>query len=81
MKTRDLSNGNPAKVLIFFALPMILSVTLQQIYNIADSSIAGRMISKDALSAVSVSYPINMIYLSFATGLGVGIGVITSRFF
>lgn len=81
MKTKDLSSGNPAKVLILFALPMILSVTLQQIYNIADSSIAGRMISKDALSAVSVSYPINMIYLSFATGLGVGIGVITSRFF
>ena len=52
MKTRDLSNGNPAKVLIFFALPMILSVTLQQIYNIADSSIAGRMISKDALMLV-----------------------------
>ncbi len=81
MKTRDLSKGTPWKVLILFALPMILSVTLQQIYNIADSAIAGQMISDQALAAVSASYPITMIYLSIATGLGVGAGVITSRYF
>lgn len=81
MKTRDLSMGTPWKVLILFALPMILSVTLQQIYNIADSAIAGKMISDAALASVSASYPITMIYLSIATGLGVGAGVITSRYF
>lgn len=81
MKTIDLTKGNPSKVLIMFAIPMILSVTLQQIYNIADSSIAGTFIGSDALAAVSASYPITMIYLSFATGIGVGTGVITSRFF
>lgn len=81
MKTNDLSKGTPWKVLLIFALPMILSVTLQQIYNIADSVIAGKMIGANALAAVSASYPITMIYLSIATGLGVGSGVITSRFF
>ena len=81
MKTTDLSKGTPWKVLVLFALPMILSVTLQQIYNIADSSIAGKMIGDNALAAVSASYPITMIYLSIATGLGVGCGVITSRYF
>ena len=44
MKTKDLSQGSPTKSLLLFAIPMILSVTLQQIYNIADSSIAGNMI-------------------------------------
>lgn len=81
MKTKDLSEGSPLKALILFAIPMILSVTLQQIYNIADSSIAGNMISSDALAAVSASYPITMIYLSIATGLGVGAGVVVSRYF
>lgn len=81
MRTTDLSKGKPSKVLILFALPMILSVTLQQIYNIADSVIAGRLINPDALASVSASYPITMIYLSIATGLGVGAGVITSRHF
>lgn len=81
MKTTNLSQGNPTKVLILFALPMILSITLQQVYNIADSAIAGNFIDSNALAAVSISYPITMIYLSIATGLGVGIGVVTSKFF
>lgn len=81
MKTINLSKGNPAKTLILFAIPMILSVTLQQIYNIADSAIGGKFIGSDALAAVSAPYSITMIYLAFATGLGVGAGIITSRYF
>lgn len=81
MKSNDLTKGSPFKSLILFAIPMILSVTLQQIYNIADSSIAGQMIGSDALASVSASYPITMIYLSIATGLGVGAGVVVSRYF
>ncbi len=81
MKSNDLTKGSPFKSLILFAIPMILSVTLQQIYNIADSSIAGQMIGSDALASVSASYPITMIYLSIATGLGIGSGVVVSRYF
>lgn len=81
MKSNDLTKGSPFKSLILFAIPMILSVTLQQIYNIADSSIAGKMIDSNALASVSASYPITMIYLSIATGLGIGSGVVVSRYF
>lgn len=81
MATKDLSVGKPWKVILLFSLPMILSVTLQQIYNIADSMIAGRIIGGNALGAISASYPITMIYLGLATGAGVGTGVVVSRFF
>ncbi len=81
MATKDLSVGKPWKVILLFALPMILSVTLQQVYNLADSMIAGRIIGPDALGAISASYPITMIYLGLATGSGVGTGVVVSRFF
>lgn len=81
MATKDLSVGKPWKVILLFALPMILSVTLQQVYNLADSMIAGRIIGTNALGAVSASYPITMIYLGLATGSGVGTGVVVSRFF
>lgn len=81
MATKDLSVGKPWKVILLFALPMILSVTLQQVYNLADSLIAGRIIGANALGAVSASYPITMIYLGLATGSGVGTGVVVSRFF
>ena len=81
MATKDLSVGKPWKVILLFALPMIISVTLQQVYNIADSMIAGRFIGGSALGAISASYPITMIYLGLASGSGIGTGVVVSRFF
>ena len=72
MNKRDkLVTGSPFKTLLFFSLPMILSVTLQQFYNICDSMIAGRMISDNSLSAVSATYPITVVYLAIAVGFGV----------
>ncbi|MCR5350606.1 MAG: MATE family efflux transporter [Acholeplasmatales bacterium] len=74
-----LTEGSPFKTLLIFSLPMILSVTLQQFYNICDSLIAGSMISDNALSAVSASYPITVVYLAIAVGFGVGANIITAR--
>jgi len=78
-KTEKLTAGKPFKTLLLFSLPMILSVTLQQLYNICDSMIAGKFISDDALSAVSATYPITVVYLAIATGFGVGANIITAR--
>jgi len=81
MTKRDkLVTGSPFKTLLFFSLPMILSVTLQQFYNICDSMIAGKMISDNSLSAVSATYPITVVYLAIAVGFGVGTNIITARF-
>ena len=81
MNKRDkLTNGSPFKTLLLFSLPMILSVTLQQFYNICDSMIAGKMISDNALSAVSATYPVTVVYLAIAVGFGVGANIITARF-
>ena len=79
-KKDKLVTGNPFKTLLFFSLPMILSVTLQQFYNICDSMIAGRMISDNSLSAVSATYPITVVYLAIAVGFGVGANIITARY-
>lgn len=81
MTTKDMSKGNTLRVLILFTLPMILSVSFQQLYNIADSVIAGNMLGKDALAAVSASYPITMIFMAVGTGLSVGCSVVTSRIY
>jgi Na+-driven multidrug efflux pump len=78
-KSVKLVSGNPFKTLLLFSIPMILSVTLQQFYNICDSMIAGKMISDSALSAVSATYPITVVYLAIAVGFGVGANIITSR--
>ena len=79
--TKDLTAGKPGRVLTLFALPMLLSVLFQQFYNMADNIIAGQFISDAALDAVSISYPITMIYLAIAHGINVGINVVVSQLF
>ena len=79
-KKNKLTSGNTFNTLLLFSLPMILAVTLQQFYNICDSLIAGRLISDNALSAVSSTYPVTVFYLAIAVGFGVGANIITARF-
>lgn len=74
----DLTKERPTKALLRFALPMVLSVAFQQVYNIADKVIAGRYAGEDALAAVSASYPMTMIIMAFALGSNVGCSVVIS---
>ena len=77
----DLTKEHPDKTLLRFLLPMMFSVAFQQIYNIADSMIAGRFAGEDALAAVGASYPITVIFMAFAVGMNLGASVIVSRLF
>ena len=77
----DLTKEHPDKTLWRFLLPMMFSVAFQQIYNIADSMIAGRFAGEDALAAVGASYPITVIFMAFAVGMNLGASVIVSRLF
>lgn len=77
----DLTQGSSRKMLWAFSIPMLLSVIFQQMYNIADSIIAGRFIGEDALAAVGASYPITMIFMAVAVGSNIGCAVVVSRLF
>lgn len=78
---KDLTVGKPERVLWRFCLPLLGSVVFQQLYNIADSLVAGRYAGEDALAAVGNSYEITLIYLAFAFGCNMGCSVIVSQFF
>ena len=58
---RDLTNGKPSTVLWRFCLPLFGSIIFQQLYNIADSFVAGKFIGEEALAAVGNSYEITLI--------------------
>ncbi len=53
---RDLTVGHPGRALRRFCLPLFGSILFQQLYNIADSLIAGKFIGESALAAVGNSY-------------------------
>ena len=79
--TKDLTVGKPWKVLLSFCIPLLGSVLFQQLYNIADSLVAGKCIGEHALAAVGNSYEITLIFLAFAMGCNIGISVIVSQLF
>lgn len=78
---KDLTTGKPEKVLWEFCIPLLGSILFQQLYNIADSLVAGRFIGENALAAVGNSYEITLIFIAFAFGCNVGCSVIVSQFF
>ena len=76
---KDLTMGKPSSVLIKFAIPMILANIFQQLYNLADSIIAGNVLGVNALSATSVSYPVTLIYTGIAIGASQGAAVVIAN--
>ena len=78
---KDLTIGKPQTVLWQFSLPLLGSVLFQQLYNIADSLVAGKFIGENALAAVGNAYEITLIFIAFAFGCNIGCSVIVSRFF
>lgn len=78
---KELTAGKPLPMLIKYSLPLIGSVIFQQLYNLADSFVAGRFVGENALAAVGNSYEVTLIYLAFAIGGNIGCSVVVSQFF
>lgn len=78
---KDLTVGKTSTVLWKFCLPLFGSIIFQQLYNIADSFVAGKFIGENALAAVGNSYEITLIFIAFAFGCNIGCSVIVSQLF
>ena len=71
---KDLTEGKEGKLILNFALPMLLGNVFQQLYNVVDSIIIGKVLGKEALAAVGASFPlifalISLDYASIQGGL------------
>lgn len=77
----DLTEGKVWKVIIHFALPLLIGNLLQQFYNITDSIIVGQFLGKEALAAVSASFFIYYFIVSLVIGVGSGTTVVVSQLF
>lgn len=78
---KDLTVGKPESVLWRFCMPLFGSIIFQQLYNIADSFVAGKFIGENALAAVGNSYEITLIFIAFAFGCNMGCSVVVSKLF
>ena len=66
------------KLLVNMALPMIISMLVQALYNIVDSIFVSQ-ISPNAVTALSLAFPIQNVQIGFATGIGVGVNALLSK--
>ena len=78
---KDLTTGKTSAVIFKFCIPLFGSIIFQQLYNIADSFVAGKFIGENALAAVGNSYEITLIFIAFAFGCNIGCSVIAAQLF
>ena len=71
-KIRDMTEGSPFRHIVGFALPMLLGMLLQQLYNVVDTMVVGRLLGVEALAGVGATGSINFMIIGFCTGLGAG---------
>lgn len=79
--TKDMTKGEPWKIIVMFSLPIFIGNVFQQFYSMMDTMIVGRYVGVDALSAVGSTGSINFLIIGFAMGITSGFAVITAQRF
>ena len=79
--TKDLTGGNPLKVILFFTLPLVLGNLFQQFYALADTIIVGRFCGVGALASVGSTGSINYLILGFVIGICNGFAIPIAQLF
>jgi putative MATE family efflux protein len=79
--TKDMTEGKPLKLIVSFALPLGLGSLFQQLYNVADSAIVGRLIGLEAFAAVGAAGFLSWMVISIILGITQGYGVLFAQRF
>ncbi|MBR6801285.1 MAG: MATE family efflux transporter [Eubacteriaceae bacterium] len=79
LSRNDLTSGNIVKKLLLFALPIIGGNIVQQLYNVVDTIVVGNFVGPDAIAAVSVSFPVMMMFNAIFMGLSMGANIVISQ--
>ena len=76
---KNMTEGNPLKIIIAFTLPLFIGNLFQQIYNTVDSMIVGRFVGENALAAVGSTGTLMFVVLGLANGMSSGFTVLTAQ--
>ena len=78
---KDLTKGEPLKLILLFSIPLLIGNIFQQLYNLADIVIVGRTLGMEALAAVGAVAPLFFLIMFAIVGLNNGFAVITGQRF
>jgi MATE family, multidrug efflux pump len=77
----DLTTGKEGRQILKFALPLLVGSVFQQLYNIVDSIIVGRVVGKEALAAVGNAFPIMLTLIALIIGVAFGGTIVIAQYF
>ena len=80
-KTMNMTEGSPVRLLIVFAVPMLIGNIFQQFYNLVDSVVVGKYVGAEALAAVGATGSVSFLFFALCNGVGSGGGIITAKQF
>lgn len=80
-KNIDMTVGNPVRLLVQFSIPMLIGNLFQQVYNLVDSIVVGKLIGPNALAAVGATGSATFFFFAICNGIGSGGGIIVSQLF
>lgn len=81
MKTKSLTEGNPLKLILMFAIPIFFGNLFQILYSLVDIKVVGKILGADALAAVGSVTTLSILLTGFFNGLTMGFSVLTARHF
>ena len=76
-----MTKGKPIRLILAFAIPLFIGNIFQQIYNIADTMIAGYNLGDSAIAAIGATSSIFSLLMNFASGLNSGYGIVVAQAF
>ncbi|MFW5820494.1 MAG: MATE family efflux transporter [Bacteroidota bacterium] len=78
---KDLTEGREGRKILSFALPLLIGSVFQQLYNVVDSIIVGRVIGKEALAAIGNAFPVMFTLIALIIGVAFGGTIVISQYF
>lgn len=81
VRVTDMTEGNPLRTVLAFAVPLLIGNVFQQIYNLVDTSVVGHCIGDSAISAIGATSSLYMLLISLISSLNSGYTIVTARAF
>lgn len=78
---KDLTKGNITRLLIGFAVPVLIGSIFQQLYGVVDTKVVSEKLGEDALASMGAVSPVYGLIIGFAIGLTSGFAIIIARYF
>lgn len=77
---KDMTKGNPTRLILQFAIPLLIGQLFQQVYSLTDTRIVGSFLGENALAAVGATNSLNSLVIGFLMGMTNGFAIVTARF-